>query len=618
MFLMVEGNQVSAWRFSHNQNRPYKGIVIDSAWIDRSRIRAWLNFCDLSHGGKCHHLPEHQRIRPCRNLHLIDVQRGCLVQLPGTTKYFALSYVWGQLQNILQTQKGTLEHMEREASISTETPNLPEPVRDAMRLLHGLGERYLWVDRLCIIQDDDENKNFHISNMDSIYFNAYCTIVAADGRDAKSGLPGVGLGSQPRNFHQQFVRFTKSTLQSDKGRLTRVGPHASRAWTFQEMFLSRRCIIFSNNTVYWNCQQSLWREDICGDPEGGLGFPNAHHYTMGFKAWPDTNQWASLVGEYCRRDMTYQEDAHAAFTGIEKVLERTFPAGFLYGLPEFFFDYAILWNPGRVLKRRMVPSGHEDVCYKFPSWSWLGWEGPNLLNFQSAGSGFATDRDPNSLFYSPTEVNNLVEWFQLGPTGQRRVVRNDYHKWRSAAREESVTPEGWTVHTDKRERYHTKELAPGVFFAFPMPEVFEYGSEPNSKQFPVLQFRSSRAFFSIAESIVNFYQSNMAVLLVDEKRHWAGYLALNRAHNEEVPVGQICELIAISTGRSRRCESGGWSAGFHEMRSPQCPQFDEMYEFYNVLWIKWEGEYAVREALGRVEKSVWEKQDLEEIDVKLN
>lgn len=66
--------------------------------------------------------------------------------------------------------------------------------------------------------------------------------------------------------------------------------------------------------------------------------------------------------------MTYQEDAHAAFTGIEKVLERTFPVGFLFALPEFFFDYAMLWNPGGVLKRRMVPSGHEDVCYKFPSW----------------------------------------------------------------------------------------------------------------------------------------------------------------------------------------------------------------------------------------------------------
>lgn len=266
MFLMVEGNLVSARSFSHNQNRPYKGVVIESAWIDSSRIRAWLDFCDLSHGGKCHHLPEHQRIRSCGNLHFIDVQRGCLVKLPSTTRYFALSYVWGQLQNILQTQKETLEHMEREASISTETPNLPETVRDAMRLLHGLGERYLWVDRLCIIQHDDENKNLHISKMDSIYANAYCTIVAADGKDANSGLPGVGFGSQPRNFRQRFVRFTKSTLQSDTSMFESwKGPHATRAWTFQEMYLSRRCIIFSKNTVYWNCQQSFWKEDIHGD-----------------------------------------------------------------------------------------------------------------------------------------------------------------------------------------------------------------------------------------------------------------------------------------------------------------------------------------------------------------
>lgn len=217
------------------------------------------------------------------------------------------------------------------------------------------------------------------------------------------------------------------------------------------------------------------------------------------------------------------------------------------------------------------------------------------------------------------EVNNLVEWFQLGPTGQKRVVHNDYHKWRSAAREESVTPEGWTVHTDERERYYTKESSPGVFFAFPMPEVSEYRSELNSKQWPVLQFRSSRAFFSIAEGIdTSDYNLTRTVLLVYEKHHWAGSLTLNRADDEVVPVGQTCELIAISTGRCRKERSGTWFWELHEMRSPQCPQFDELYEFYNVLWIKWEGEYAVREALGRVEKPVWEQQDLEEIDVKLN
>lgn len=81
--------------------------------------------------------------------------------------YVALSYVWG-----------------------TSLEDWPQTILDAVEVTKRLGEKYLWVDRLCINQSNLEEKKFLISKMDAIYEGAEFTIVAAEG-DARSGLPGV-------------------------------------------------------------------------------------------------------------------------------------------------------------------------------------------------------------------------------------------------------------------------------------------------------------------------------------------------------------------------------------------------------------------------------------------
>ncbi|MCJ1309316.1 hypothetical protein MMC25_002975 [Agyrium rufum] len=81
--------------------------------------------------------------------------------------YVALSYVWGPPAG-----------------------DWPKTILDAVAVTRQLGEKYLWVDRLCINQSDLEEKQFLISKMDAIYEGAEFTIVAAAG-DARTGLPGV-------------------------------------------------------------------------------------------------------------------------------------------------------------------------------------------------------------------------------------------------------------------------------------------------------------------------------------------------------------------------------------------------------------------------------------------
>jgi len=56
-----------------------------------------------------------------------------------------------------------------------------------------LGYRYLWVDRYCINQGNEEEKADQCGKMDLIYQNADLTIIAAIGDNPTYGLPGVGL-----------------------------------------------------------------------------------------------------------------------------------------------------------------------------------------------------------------------------------------------------------------------------------------------------------------------------------------------------------------------------------------------------------------------------------------
>lgn len=162
------------------------------------RAKAWARLCDTSHTGKCHALSERDGIPPPASapLLLVDVHSRSLVDvslrgLP-TTQYTALSYVCGRLPDVLTTTKESLVHLRIQGALASQpwsvTP--PDVVRDAIELTNRLGIPSLWVDRLCIVQDEPPQKSLQLAQMGAIYANAYMTIIAADGNYAQCGLRG--------------------------------------------------------------------------------------------------------------------------------------------------------------------------------------------------------------------------------------------------------------------------------------------------------------------------------------------------------------------------------------------------------------------------------------------
>ncbi|KAE8857809.1 hypothetical protein PTNB73_09057 [Pyrenophora teres f. teres] len=213
-----------------------------------------------------------------------------------------------------------------------------------MVLVESLGERYLWVDALCIISDDAKTKQESIANMDNIYAGSLLTIVASACASADEPLRGV---STARYCRQITRRISDLTLLAhlDPKELYETTIYRQRAWTFQEFHLASRTLIFApNDLVYFSCNEASYTED---GPENGridaedrLGISGPHIYGIR-RRLDETNPWANYawaLWEFSRREITYEGDALNAFAGV---LKRTGVGRCIEGLPITFFDLAL-------------------------------------------------------------------------------------------------------------------------------------------------------------------------------------------------------------------------------------------------------------------------------------
>jgi len=154
--------------------------------IDTKAIRGWLQRCAEKHGKDCK--PTYLQIgsHPAADTEfmVIDVNMECHVSISPDESYVALSYVWGQT-NYLTAVKSLVSEFQKPEVFKRE---LQRTICDAIDLTRDLNFRYLWVDSLCIVQDDDRAKGPLISNMDVIYGHATLTIIAASSVGAQAGL----------------------------------------------------------------------------------------------------------------------------------------------------------------------------------------------------------------------------------------------------------------------------------------------------------------------------------------------------------------------------------------------------------------------------------------------
>jgi hypothetical protein len=258
-----------------------------------------------------------------------------------------------------------------------------------MKFAKIIGERYLWVDSLCIVQNG-ANKAEEIGRMDMIYGQSILTTVAMSGTAAGEPLPGI---------NQQRCAPLCREYASDLEFVSQSAPllsciatsqYRTRGWTFQEELLSKRHIYFTHQEVFFECakfqcreinfqEDYLLRSQPFQNPIVDL-HESVETLRLGQQSFPLSNfltVYEHLVISYSKRNLTKASDAIHAITGIFRTIEKLISdARFISGLPSRGFDLALLW---RVRPIYLVPRDEdytEGRRQLFPSWSWASCPGP--------------------------------------------------------------------------------------------------------------------------------------------------------------------------------------------------------------------------------------------------
>jgi hypothetical protein len=219
--------------------------------------------------------------------------------------YAALSHCWGNSRSCVTT-KLTLE--DRKRGISWES--IPKTFQDAIKLTSILDIRFIWIDSLCIIQDDLDDWNTESAKMADVYQLATLTLSAtASSGDAQGCYPAPSntIGdlevTLPDDVGACEIAIRQPIAHWDavgQGELHRRFPLMSRGWAFQERLLSRRLLHFCDSELVWECREITTCE--CG----GLGkqMSPAGTYDQAIKASEIERQgfasWQSRVQDHLR------------------------------------------------------------------------------------------------------------------------------------------------------------------------------------------------------------------------------------------------------------------------------------------------------------------------------
>jgi hypothetical protein len=268
---------------------------------------------------------------------------------------------------------------------------LPRTVQDAITICRNLKVRFLWVDALCIIQDDDRDRSQQIAQMPQIYRNGYITIAAASASDASEGFlhQRYSPNSETPAFTLPYV-----CPNSERGNITIFSldrdsnPLDTRAWTLQERLLSPRMLEFSEHQVRWLCRGSLdkpgWTNGWIMRTESDSSKKNILPREIFNRVFDiarsasrvddeanlrgSKRDWYSLVQAYTHRKLTRPTDRILALSGLAKEYSAALDDEYLAGMWRKSLLTELLWSVQGI-------SYPAPTSFQGPSWSWTSVNG---------------------------------------------------------------------------------------------------------------------------------------------------------------------------------------------------------------------------------------------------
>lgn len=387
----------------------------------------------------------------CGTLHDPQVK---LIETSGVKRgaYCALSYCWGKSRCVITTKANLANHKH-----DIPLPALPRTIKDAVLATRGLEIDYLWVDSLCIVQDDTDDWAFEAARMGDVYANAMLTISTLSGTDCNDGLFTPHLLRQPyalpfpippTSRHtgdaRWFVPAVHPPVKEDNYGVLQLplrGLVHSRGWTFQEQMLSTRILWFGHGHVQWECL-SKFAADLAPNSMGHYQYPGCDsvephrsrrmkehlqrpfkikatlsrseqqdHETGRGKFWVEEDrvaaytEWETLVAEYTTRNLTKESDRIPAILGLANVMGPMFQCEFFMGIWKGkHFLHSLLW---RVQTASICTALQSSNSY--PSWTWASKPGCAIdYSMANQGGGRASSWPISLVAIDDTHVCNGI------------------------------------------------------------------------------------------------------------------------------------------------------------------------------------------------------------------
>ncbi|PVH68829.1 HET-domain-containing protein [Cadophora sp. DSE1049] len=465
--------------------------------LDVEILKQWIQHCDDEHGNHCR--PSINATDGVSGL-FVDVEAGCLVAPQSMPTYIALSYVWGEIQPF-QTTRENVQILRKTGALHTEhiRSRIPRTIQDAMRLTRSVGQRYLWVDALCIVQDAVDKQN-QLDRMGQIYQGATLTIVAAQGEDAGAGIhfrngsdasdlradsPGETKdgtsAAQPENLEAEWIHYRGIVASSAWGH---------RGWTLQELLFSKRLIFFTKQGALWEChcanRWNAYPNDLHSLHPEGLEYPWPPR-PFHDREWPDLELYTRTVLDYNMRTLRDDLDITRAFAGVTGSLSGLFVGGFSYGHPILFFDWTLLWQPKSILRRRRALLDVNGTK-ALPSWSWMSWQGALDLRLWRSIDYVRQEKESN-LGVTTTPI---VQWhIYSSPEHQKPIAHTDRLYYACRENLDASLPSGWERIPNGGFKHRSD---PKTVFAYPIPIGDIESPLSISPNFSLISCRAFRAY----------------------------------------------------------------------------------------------------------------------------
>lgn len=304
-------------------------------------------------------------------------------------QYVALSYCWGppdEARTQLKTETFTVKDRKRNILSNI----MSRVMQDAVETTRALCFQYIWIDALCIIQDDKQDWEREAASMGLVYSNAILTLCALASSSCHEGflersVPDISVPFQSSVDPHISGSYTlrPHPAHEDRGFLATPelldGQESTwplRGWTFQEYEMSTRILFIGRSRIHLLCPSTSWIES--GHSRSNPKYNQAFlHHIMDFEDGIIEKQelyefWLALLERYGHRHCTYASDKLPAISGIAKLMATAIDDTYIAGMWTGSLEAGLLWSFGTSPAHSGLESHVQaHSVADTPSWSWI-------------------------------------------------------------------------------------------------------------------------------------------------------------------------------------------------------------------------------------------------------